>query len=152
MPDDHESNSQMQILSEDIENLGKHSFDRENREAEERGNRGNSNQRHEDEREQGGDYNRETRAQGEQETHTRREAPLEPEQEGIRGSRRARSEPEEHEDVEARSLRKKTKADVRKYKRSDAESFLESIFTLTPAHQMVREQVRNYAADIKESL
>ncbi|GAW09829.1 protein [Lentinula edodes] len=198
MPDDHESNSQMQISSEDIETLenivqkytsrsiskpnaiaslaieiGKiatrlgivpsesliqpyvdeiEAFDRENREAEERGNRGSSNQRHEDEREQGGEYDGETRARMEQETDARREAPREPEQEEIRGSRRARSEAEEHEDAEVSGSRKRTKADVGKYKWNDADSFLESIFTLTPAHQTVREQVRNYAADIKESL
>ncbi|KAJ3925255.1 MAG: hypothetical protein NXY57DRAFT_907304 [Lentinula lateritia] len=127
-------------------------FDRENREAEERGNRGSSNQRHEDEREQGGEHDRETRARTEQETDTRREAPHEAEREEIRGSRRARSEADEHEDAEAGGSRKRIKADVGKYKWNDADSFLESIFTLTPAHQTVREQVRNYAADIKESL
>ncbi|KAJ3804871.1 hypothetical protein F5876DRAFT_82495 [Lentinula aff. lateritia] len=127
-------------------------FDRENREAEERGNQGNSNQQNENEREQGGDHDRETRAQVEQETHTRREAPLEPGQEEIRTSRRARSKLEEHEDAEANGSQKKPKANVGKFKWNDADSFLESIFTLTPAHQAVREQVRNYAADIKESL
>ncbi|KAJ3850665.1 hypothetical protein EV368DRAFT_66396 [Lentinula lateritia] len=142
MPDDHESNGQMQISREDIETL----------ESCTKIHIQGSRRKRENEREQGGDHDRETRAQVEQETHTRRETPLELEQEEIRTSRRARSELEEHEDAEANGSRKKPKANVGKFKWNDADSFLESIFTLTPAHQAVREQVRNYAADIKESL